>query len=95
MMNSKTPFAARVQLVLVILMFTSIVMLSQSSWLPLYKAGLILMTITSLSQIAFGNILPNANFGRSMRQYAIYMAIIAVIFGLSIAITPWLVSLGR
>lgn len=95
MMSKKSPFAARVQLLLVILMFGSIVLLSQTFTLSLYKVGLVVMGGTALSQIAFGNIDPNANFGRSMRQYLLYMTIIGVIFGLSILITPPLVSLGR
>ncbi|MEM7800276.1 MAG: hypothetical protein AAF633_13865 [Chloroflexota bacterium] len=94
-MNKKTPFAAQVQLYLVILMLGSILLISQSWTLNLYRAGLILMGITALSQIAFGNIQPSAGMARSMRQYAVYMAIIVAIFAASILITPTLVSLGR
>lgn len=94
-MSKNSSFAARVQLLLVVLMFSSIVLLSQRFTLQLYKIGLVVMGVTALSQIAFGNINSSTNFGGSMRQYLLYMTIIAAIFGLSILITPTLVSLGR
>ena len=94
-MTNKRPFASVVQFGLVILMLLSIVLLAQSFSLQYYKFGLILMVVTSFSQIAFGNIAPEANFFKAMRAYLLYMAIIAALFVLSIVITPYLVSLGR
>lgn len=94
-MTSKQPFAATVQFLLVLLMLLSIVLLGQSFNLQAYKFGLILMVVTSLSQIAFGNIAPEANLAKSLRYYLVYMGIIGLLFALSIAITPYLVSLGR
>ena len=83
------------QLLLVFLMLLSIVLIGQKSSFAGYKAGLILLAVTTLSQIAFGNISPSARFGKSMRMYAIYMGITALIFALSIALAPILVNLGR
>ena len=94
-MSKKSPFAAIVQFILVILMFISIILLGQSFNLRLYQIGLVLMIVTSLSQVAFGNISPEANFVRASRQYLLFMSIIAVIFAISILLTPTLVSLGR
>lgn len=92
---TQRPFASVVQALLVVLMLLSIALIGQRFDKSLYQAGLILLVVTSLSQIAFGNIAPAAGFGRSMRMYALYMAITAVLFVISIAMTPLLVSLGR
>ena len=94
-MANKRPFASGVQLLLVILMLLSILLLGQSFNLQYYKIGLILMVVTSLSQIAFGNIAPEADFSKSMRYYLFYVGLIAALFILSIVITPYLISLGR
>ncbi len=94
-MTNRRPFAATIQFALVILMLLSILLLGQSFSLWGYKIGLILMVITSLSQIAFGNIAPEVNLAKSMRYYLLYMGIIVALFVLSIAITPYLISLGR
>ena len=94
-MANKRRFASAVQLILVILMLLSILLLGQSFNLQYYKIGLILMVVTSLSQIAFGNISPEANLSKAMRYYFLYMGITAALFVVSIVITPYLISLGR
>ncbi|MEM7126375.1 MAG: hypothetical protein AAF702_08625 [Chloroflexota bacterium] len=94
-MAGKRTFTSIVQLLLVLLMLLSIILIGQRFEFGGYKAGLILLTITTLSQIAFGNIQPSANFGQAMRMYGIYMGITAVLFALSIAVAPLLVGLGR
>lgn len=94
-MSKNTPFAALIQFILVILMLVSIILLGQSLNMRFYQIGLVIMIITSLSQVAFGNIAPESNFARSSRQYLLFMSIIAVIFAISILLTPTLVALGR
>ena len=94
-MAGRRTFTSVMQLLLVFLMLLSIVLIGQKSSFAGYKAGLILLAVTTLSQIAFGNISPSARFGKSMRMYAIYMGITALIFALSIALAPILVNLGR
>ena len=94
-MTRRYSFASVIQLLLVILMLLSIILMGQRFDLQFYKIGLILLVITSLSQIAFGNIDPAAGFGRSMKMYGIYMGITALIFAASIVLAPILVGLGR
>jgi uncharacterized membrane protein (DUF441 family) len=94
-MGNQRTFTSVMQLLLVFLMLLSIVLIGQKSSFAGYKVGLILLTITTLSQIAFGNIPPAARFGRSIRMYALYIGITAAIFALSIALAPVLVNLGR
>jgi len=94
-MGGKRTFTSVMQLLLVLLMLLSILLIGQRVEFAGYKIGLILLTITAFSQIAFGNIQPSANFGQAMKMYAIYMGITAAIFILSIALAPVLVGLGR
>ena len=94
-MTNRRNFTSVMQLLLVFLMLLSIILIGQRSSFVGYKAGLILLVITTLSQIAFGNIPPSARFGRSMRMYAIYIGITAVLFAVIMALAPMLVNLGR
>ena len=94
-MGGRRTFASSMQLLLVLLMLLSIILIGQRYAFSLYKAGLILLVIATISQIAFGNIAPSANFGRSMRMYGIYIGITVALFALSIAVAPMLVELGR
>lgn len=94
-MTRRRPFASVVQLLLVILMSLSFFLLGQRIDILLYQIGLILMVVTALSQIAFGNIDPKANFGKSMIMYAFYMAIVVVVFQISVWLIPTLIGLGR
>ena len=94
-MAGKRTFTSVMQLLLVILMLLSILLIGQRFDFGGYKIGLILLTVTTFSQIAFGNIHPSANFGHAVKMYGIYMGIMAAIFALSIAVAPLLVGLGR
>ncbi len=93
-MTTRT-FASITQLLLIGLLLLSIVLIGQRISFGGYKAGLILLTATTISQIAFGNIPPFARFGRSMRLYAIFVVSTALLFGVSILAAPLLVNLGR
>lgn len=94
-MTNRHTFTSVMQLLLVFFMLLSIILIGQRSSFLGYKAGLILLVVTTLSQIAFGNIPPSARFGKSMRMYAIFMGVTALIFAISIAVAPLLVNLGR
>ena len=93
-MTTRT-FASIAQLLLVLLLLLSIILIGQQASFAGYKIGLILLVVTTISQIAFGNIPPFAHFGRSMRLYAIFVISTAALFGISILVAPLLVNLGR
>jgi hypothetical protein len=63
--------------------------------MQLYQIGLISLVASAISQIAVGNIPPTANFRRSALLYIWFIFLVAVIFAVSIALAPWLASLGR
>ncbi|HAJ36702.1 MAG TPA: hypothetical protein DCL15_13535 [Chloroflexi bacterium] len=92
---TKRPFAATLQAVLVVWMLASIVLLGQQVSMQLYQIGLISLVASAISQIAVGNIPPTANFKRSALLYIWFIFLVAVIFAVSIALAPWLASLGR
>ena len=95
MNTARRPFAAVMQLILVIWMLVSIVMIGQQVSMNIYQLGLLSLVFTAFSQIAFGNIPATAGFGRSMNLYIRYMLIVVLIFVVSILAAPYLVSLGR
>ena len=95
MATQKRAFAAVVQAIIIGLLLLSMVLIGQRMSLQIYQIGLLLLVASTLSQIAFGNIPPNSNFGKSMRMYVTFMAVTAAIFVISIFVAPLLVSLGR
>jgi len=95
MQRTKRPFASVAQLVLVILLLVSLVMMGQQSSHVAYQVGLILLIGATFAQIAFGNIPPEAGFGRSMRLFTLYMGITVALFAVSILVAPLLIWLGR
>ena len=91
----KQPFAAIVQGLLVILLLVSFAMITQQFNETLYRMGFLLLIASTLVQIAFGNLPPEAGFKQSIRFTAVVFIIIAIVFGLGILIAPYLVNLGR
>jgi hypothetical protein len=89
------PFASIMQAILVVWLLLSIALIGQQADLFLYRVGLISLGISTVTQIAFGNILPTANFTQSMRMFAIILTITAALFALSAALVPYLAALGR
>lgn len=76
-------------------MLISIVLIGQQYSMPLYQVGLLLLVTATLIQVAFGNIPPAANLARSLRMFITFMAIIVVVFVVSLLIVPLLVQLGK
>ena len=95
MTTKKRHFAEVVQLILVITLLVSMVLIGQQFSKDLYRFGMILLVVATVSQIAFGNIPPTAGIGRSMRMYVWFVFVTAVIFAISIVAAPYLVGLGR
>jgi hypothetical protein len=94
-MPNRKPFATVMQAILIGLLIVSLVLIAQQYSQGVYKLGLILLVVTTIIQIGFGNIPPNASFGRSMKLLALSLAIIAFVFGLGILLVPSLIQLAR
>ena len=91
----KQPFAAIVQGLLVILLLVSFAMITQQFNETLYRIGFLLLIASTLVQIVFGNLPPEADFKQSAKFTVVVFIIIAIVFGLGILIAPYLVNLGR
>ena len=88
-------FAARLHLVLVLVMLGSFFLIAQQWSKLVYQIGLVLLVASALVQVVFGNVAPATGFARSMKQLALGLAVVAAVFGLGIVLTPLLVKLGR
>ena len=104
----KGTFATRMQAILVVAMLLSFALMTQQLdtfidvgdieidvGLVLYQSGLVLLIVSAILQIAFGNIPSSAGFGQSMRLLGITLLIVAIVFGLGIVLAPFLTQLGR
>ncbi len=101
-------FASRMQALLVWVMLASFVLITQQLTtffevggveidlgLLLYQIGMGTLIVSSLLQIAFGNIPPSAGFGSSLRLLGVAVVVVALVFGLGIVLAPFLTQLGR
>ena len=95
MREAKTPFAARLQTILIGLLLLGLVLIAQQWSRDLYRVGLVMLIVTALVQIPFGNVPPESKFGPSMKFLAIGLAILAAVFAVSIVLIPTLLKLGR
>jgi hypothetical protein len=93
--RARRHFGALFQAILVVWMLASMALIGQQWNFTLYKVGMISLIISALSQIAVGNIPITATASRSLRMYLTFMAIVVVVFAVSILIAPTLVALGR
>ena len=91
----KKPFAARIQGINIIVLLCSFVLIAQTRVKELYVVGVVVIMISALLQIAFGNIRPDLDFKNSMKDIAKILCIIVVIFVVSILLAPYLVRMGR
>jgi hypothetical protein len=91
----KAPFAAVMQAVLVVLLLSSFVFITQQYSKMLYHIGFVLLVASTFVQIVFGNLPPEANVKRSMKLLGIVFGIVIIVFGLGIFLAPHLVNLGR
>ena len=88
-------FAEVLHAVLVVLMLLSFLMITQQGSKTIYQLGFVLLVVSTLIQIVFGNVPPSANFFQSMKLLGIGLAIVAAVFFLGIKLVPYLVNLGR
>lgn len=95
MAEKRSRFAAKVQIALIIAMLVSFVLILQQFSQSVYVVGLVLLIVSVLVQIPFGNIPPESGVARSLGLFARYFVIVIVIFGIGIALAPLLVRMGR
>jgi hypothetical protein len=94
-MKKKAAFGARMQIIVLIAMIVSFALIIQKMNMTLYKFGLVLLIVSALSQMAFGNMPSEADFKEGKKIMIIAYAIVACVFGLGILLAPILIKIGR
>ena len=93
-MKKKAAFGARMQIIVIVSMIVSFALIIQKMNMTLYKIGLLLI-VTALSQMAFGNMPSEADFKEGRKIMIIAYTIVACVFGLGILLAPILIKIGR
>jgi len=88
-------FTQQVQLWWIFILIVAFLGIGQTFSFSVYQIAIIVMIIAGKSQIAIGNVPPDAPRGRFFRFLAIFAVVIVVIFAISILSIPYLVNLGR
>jgi hypothetical protein len=88
-------FPERLERIMIVALIAAIVLVAQRYSMQLYRWGLLLLVGATLLQIAVGNLPKDAGVGRSLLVILAILAFIACVFGVGIALTPFLSQLGR
>ena len=94
-MKKKIAFGARMQIIVIVSMIVSFGLIIQKMNMALYKIGLVLLIVSALSQMAFGNMPSEADFKEGNKIMMIAFTIVACVFGLGILLAPILIKIGR
>ena len=94
-MKKKASFGARMQIIVIVSMIVSFALIIQKVNMALYQIGLLLLIVSALSQMAFGNMPPEADFKVGKKIMIIAYGIVACVFGLGILLAPVLIKIGR
>jgi hypothetical protein len=88
-------FPERLETALIFGLVAGILLIAQRYNLMLYKAGLAILVVSTLLQIAVGNLRKDASAGRSLFFIAKVLAVVAAVFSLGIVLVPYFSQLGR
>lgn len=88
-------FPERLETALILGLVAGILLIAQRYNLMLYKAGLAILVVSTLLQIAVGNLRKDASPGRSLFFIAKVLAVIVAVFSLGIFLVPHFSQLGR
>jgi hypothetical protein len=91
----KTPFASRLQTVFVFLMLLSIFLIGQQWIQGVYKAGMVLLFVSVLLNMAISNVPSHHGLARTLKLSGIFFAIVVVVFAVAIFAVPYLYALGQ
>ena len=95
MKPSKKPFASKMLAVLIVLLVISLLLIAQQISMSIYQIGLILLGVSTITQIGFGNVPPDSDFPTSMKYLILSYVIVGSVFVLGILLVPTLLGLAR
>ncbi|TXH34213.1 MAG: hypothetical protein E6Q98_19520 [Rhodospirillaceae bacterium] len=88
-------FPVKAEIVLICAMLIGFALIAQQWSMTLYKVGLGIVVLSTLLEIAVGNLPKTASVGRSLTIIAVILAIVLAVFLIGIALVPYLTNLGR
>ncbi|NIA69543.1 hypothetical protein HBA54_13155 [Pelagibius litoralis] len=90
-------FQEKAERVLILSMITGILLITFAprAVFELIQLGLVILVVSTLLQIAVGNIPKDASVGKSLRMIVIILGIVVMVFGVGILLVPILSQLGR
>lgn len=88
-------FPERLETTLIVGLVLGILLIAQRYNLTLYKVGLTILVVSTLLQIAVGNLDKEASTKRSLRFIAVILGVIAIVFSIGILLVPTFSQLGR
>jgi L-lactate permease len=83
------------QPILIGLLLLSMILIAQQFDRGVYRVGMLLLIGTTLIQMTFGNIPPQANVKQTMKYLLIGFAILGSVVAASILLVPTLLQIGR
>lgn len=95
MHRQQRPFATVLQAVLIMLLGISLVLIAQQFSMAIYQIGLIVLGVSTITQIGFGNVSPRSNFAQSIKYWILTYVIVGGLFVLGILLVPIFLSLIR
>lgn len=94
-MSAKRTFPERAETLLIVLIFASILLVAQRWSVDVYRFGLVLLVVSTLLQIAVGNLPKTLGAGASLVRIAMILCVVFALFLLGIWLVPFLAQLGR
>jgi len=95
MHRQQRPFATVLQAALIMLLGISLVLIAQQFSMAIYQIGLIVLGVSTITQIGFGNVSPRSNFAQSIKYWILTYVIVGGLFVLGILLVPIFLSLIR
>ena len=94
-MKQVRSFPERLEKTLILGLVIGILLIAQRYNLTLYKVCLSILVVSTLLQIAVGNLKKDASAGRSLYFIAKVLVVVAVVFGVGILLVPYFSQMGR
>ncbi|KQT57359.1 MULTISPECIES: hypothetical protein [unclassified Aureimonas] len=94
-MKQARSFPERLETTLIVSLVLGILLIAQRYNLTLYKIGLCVLVVSTLLQIAVGNLRKDASAGHSIGFIAMVLGIVAIVFSVGIVLVPYFSQLGR
>ena len=94
-MKNETSFVDRLETILMALILIGIVLVAQQWSVKIFRVGLTILVLSTLLQIAVGNVPRHFSAGKSIVRIVILLGVVALMFGLGILAAPYFAQIGR